>query len=282
MILKEAKKTMQSHKAFLRRQKIYENKYKKKYYAYLQAVNKSAADAYESGSMAYDIYNARLEAIYKQLYTDVTIQEAEIQWYEFDDMSIKQQKDLIDALASVFANTDSVPINMWRSLLNDFITVRISGRITEVIQTTRKRIAYLIEKGIEEGLGARDVARTIRKDTGFNRNRSLAIARTETITSANQGKYLAAMSSPYVKQKKWLPTIDKRTRATHRAMSDVPYVDLTQEFYLQDMKTGALEPAQYPCDSRLSAGNTVSCRCIIIFKNKLDANGRPIKKNQFN
>jgi len=282
MRLKEAKQTMQSHKAFLRRQAVYERKYKKKYYAYLQAVNKSASDAYESGSMAYDIYNSRLETIYKQLYTDVTIQEAEIQWREFDDPSIKQQKDLIDALASIFTNTDSVPINMWRSLLNDFITVRIAGRIKEVEQTTRKRIAYLIEKGIGEGLGARDVARTIRKDTDFNKNRSLAIARTETITSANQGKYLAASSSTYVKQKKWLPTMDKRTRATHRAMSDVPYVDLTQEFYLQDMKTGALESAQYPCDSRLSAGNCVNCRCIIIFKNKLDANGRPIKKNQFN
>ena len=278
MRLKESKQTMQSHKAFLRRQKIYENKYKKKFLAYLNAVNKSAADAYESGSGNYDIYNTRLEAIYKQLYSDVTIQEAEIQWHEFNDPSIKQQKDLIDALASIFTNTGSVPINMWRSLLNDFITVRIAGRIKEVEQTTRKRIAYLIEKGIDEGLGARDVARTIRKDVDFNKNRSLAIARTETITSANQGKYLAASSSPYVKQKKWLPTMDKRTRATHRDMIHVPYVDLTQEFYLQDMKTGALEPAQYPCDSRLSAGNTVNCRCIIIFQNKLDANGRPIKK----
>lgn len=278
MKLKEAKQTMQSHKAFLRRQKIYENKYKKKYYAYLQAVNKSAADAYEKGSLEYDVYNSRLEAIYKQLYSDVTIQEAEMQWHEFDDPSIKQQKDLIDALASIFTNTDSVPINMWRSLLNDFVTVRIAGRITEVINTTRKRIAYLIEKGIEEGLGAREVAITIRKDTDFNKNRSLAIARTETITSANQGKYLAALSSPYVKQKKWLPTMDKRTRATHRDMVNVPYVDLTQEFYLQDMKTGSLEPAQYPCDSRLSAGNTVNCRCIVIFRNKKDENGRLIRK----
>ena len=132
-----------------------------------------------------------------------------------------------------------------------------------------KMIKRLIEKGISEGLGARDIARTIRKDTGFNRNRSLNIARTETITSANQGKYLAASSSPYVKQKKWLPTIDARTRATHRAMTDAPYVDLTQDFFLQNMQTGSLEAAQYPCDTRLSAGNTCNCRCIIIFKNKL-------------
>lgn len=278
MRLKESKKVRESHAQFIRRQRIYENKYKRKFLAYLNAVNKSAADAYENGSLNYDIYSSRLEAIYKQLYTEITIQEAQIQWNEFEDAPIKQ-KDLIDALASIFTVSTDVPINLWRSLLNDFLTVRIAGRIKEVEQTTRKRIAYLIEKGIAEGLGARDIARTIRKDTGFNRNRSLNIARTETITSANQGKYLAASSSPYVKQKKWLPTIDARTRATHRAMTDAPYVDLTQDFFLQNMQTGALEAAQYPCDTRLSAGNTCNCRCIIIFKNKLDENGRPIKKN---
>lgn len=277
MRYKESKKVRQEHAKFIRRQRIYENKYKRKFLAYLNAVNKSAADAYENGSLNYDIYNSRLEAIYKQLYTEITIQEAQIQWNEFEDAPIKQ-KDLIDALASIFTVSTDVPINLWRSLLNDFLTVRIAGRIKEVEQTTRKRIAYLIEKGILEGLGARDIARTIRKDTGFNRNRSLNIARTETITSANQGKYLAASSSPYIKQKKWLPTMDARTRKTHIAMSDVPYVDLTQDFFLQNMQTGSLEAAQYPCDTRLSAGNTCNCRCIIIFKNKLDENGRPIKR----
>lgn len=280
MRYKESKKVRQEHAQFIRRQRIYENKYKRKFLAYLNSVNKSAAYAYENGSLNYDIYNSRLEGIYKQLYTEITIQEAQIQWNEFEDAPIKQ-KDLIDALASIFTVSTDVPINLWRSLLNDFLTVRIAGRIKEVEQTTRKRIAYLIEKGIEDGLGARDIARTIRKDTGFNRNRSLNIARTETITSANQGKYLAASSSPYVKQKKWLPTLDARTRETHRAMTDVPYVDLTQDFFLQNMQTGSLEAAQYPCDTRLSAGNTCNCRCIIIFKNKLDENGRPIKKNQY-
>lgn len=277
MRYKESKKVRREHAQFIRRQRIYEQKYKRKFLAYLNAVNKSAADAYENGSLNYDIYNSRLEAIYKQLYTEITIQEAQIQWNEFEDAPIKQ-KDLIDALASIFTVSTDVPINLWRSLLNDFLTVRIAGRIKEVEQTTRKRIAYLIEKGIADGLGARDIARTIRKDTGFNRNRSLNIARTETITSANQGKYLAASSSPYVKQKKWLPTMDARTRETHRAMSDVPYVDLTQDFFLQNMQTGALEAAQYPCDTRLSAGNCINCRCILIFKNKLDENRRPIKR----
>lgn len=272
----------QQHRNFLKRQKVYENKYKKQYYAYLQSVNNSAATAYINGGI-YDIQHNKLTAIYERLYKDVTINEAEIQWYQFNDPTVKQQKDLIDVFASVFSpNNNDVPITLWRSLLNEFLTVRIAGRIAEVEQTTRKRIASLIEKGISDGLGAREVAKTIRDDKQFNKNRSLTIARTETVTSANQGRYMAALSSPYVKKKNWLPFSDKRTRPTHLAMLDVPFVDMDQLFFLQNLKTGALESARYPCDSSLSAGNSINCRCLIVFVNKKDANGKLIRKTSFN
>lgn len=273
----------QQHKEFIRREKVYENKYKKHFYAYLNSVNNSAATAYANGSMAYDIQHAKLTAIYTKLYNDVTINEAEIQWNQFDDPKPKQQKDLIDVFVSVFTlNTNDVPINLWRSLLGDFLTVRIAGRIAMVEQTTRERIAVLIERGITEGLGAREVAKTIRDDKDFNKNRALTIARTETVTSANQGRYLAALSSPYVKKKSWLPFADKRTRPTHLAMLDVPFVDMDQLFWLQNLKTGALESARYPCDASLSAGNVCNCRCLIVFVNKTDANGKLIRKTSFN
>lgn len=275
-------KYTRQHSEFLRRQKVYENKYKKQFYSYLQSVNNSAAKSYLDGSV-YNIEHNKLQAIYERLYKDVTITEAEIQWHQFNDPEVKQQKDLIDVFASLFApNTNDVPITLWRSLLNEFLTVRIAGRIAEVEQTTRKRIAALIEKGILEGLGAREVARSIRKDTQFNRNRSLTIARTETVTSANQGRYMSALSSPYVKKKAWLPFADKRTRPTHLAMLDVPFVDMDQLFWLQNLKTGALESAQYPCDSSLSAGNVCNCRCLLVFENKKDENGRLIRKTQYN
>ncbi|MNX23723.1 NAD(+)--arginine ADP-ribosyltransferase EFV [compost metagenome] len=276
-------KFTRQHSEFLRRQKVYENKYKKQFYAYLQTVNNSAATAYANGSQDYNIHHNKLQAIYERLYKDVTITEAEIQWYQFNDTEVKQQKDLIDVFAGIFApNNNDVPITLWRSLLNEFLTVRIAGRIAEVEQTTRKRIASLIEKGIAEGLGAREVAKSIREDTQFNRNRSLTIARTETVTSANQGRYMSALSSPYVKKKAWLPFADKRTRPTHLAMLDVPFVDMDQLFFLQNLKTGALESARYPCDSSLSAGNVCNCRCLIVFVNKKDENGKLIRKTQRN
>jgi len=270
------------HKQFIRRQKVYESKYKKRFYSYLQSVNNAAAKAYIDGGI-YDIQHDKLESIYRKLYTDVTINEAKIQWNQFDDPTVKQQKDLIDVLAGVFApNNNDVPISLWRSLLNEFLTVRIAGRIADVEQTTRKRIASLIERGIFEGLGAREVAKTIRDDKEFNLNRSLTIARTETVTSANQGKYMSALSSPYVKLKKWLPFFDKRTRPTHLDFLNRPFVEMDQMFFLQNMQTGMLEEARYPCDSNLSAGNAINCRCIVVFENKKDANGKLIRKTSFN
>lgn len=268
----------QQHAEFIRRQQVYERKYKKMFYSWLNSVNYSAANAYINGNN-YDIQHDKLESIYRKLYTEITLNEADLQWKEFDDPKLPQQKDLIDVFAGMFTpNTNDVPISLWRSLLQDFLTVRIAGRITEVEQTTRKRIASLIEKGIAQGLGAREVARTIREDKDFNRNRALTIARTETVTSANQGKYMAALSSTYVKLKKWLPFADKRTRPTHYDMLNRPFVEMDQLFYLQNMQTGALEGARYPCDSSLSAGNSVNCRCTIVFENKKDANGRLIRK----
>lgn len=268
----------QQHKEFIRRQQVYERKYKKMYYAYLNSVNNAAARAYIEGG-TYSIQHEKLTAIYRKLYNDVTINEATIQWNQFDDTDAVKTKDIIDSLVSIFSVGNDVPIQLWRGILSEFIDVRIAGRITKVEQTTRERVAVLVERGVNQGMGAREIAKLIRDDKDFNRNRALTIARTETVTSANQGKYMAALSSPYVKMKKWLPFADKRTRPTHLDFLNRPFVEMDQLFYLQNMKTGALEGAQYPCDNSLSAGNVVNCRCVVVFENKKDENGRLIRKN---
>ncbi|WP_372938720.1 phage minor head protein [Seonamhaeicola sp.] len=268
------------HQAFLRRQKVYEKKYVKQFYNYLASINYAVARYIdESGINSVNVDNFinydKVEDIYKKLYNEVTINEAKIQWEEFgEDLG---KKDLIDDIVGIMAGENAQPIQIWRSLMNDFIQVRIAGRITEVNTTTRKRIAVLIERGIAQGLGAKEVAKMIRADRKYNKNRSLAIARTETITSANQGKYMAALSSPFVKLKKWLPTLDSRTRLSHADFYDRPFVDMEQPFYVANAQ-GFLEEARYPCDASLTASNVVNCRCIVIFKNKLDENGRPIRK----
>lgn len=269
------------HNAFLRRQQSHERRYRKQFYSYLASINYAVAKAIEENGTGISVDNYldydRLENIYKKLYENVTISEASLQWKDFDFNTEVKTKDLINDLVGILSSGESEPISLWRNLLREFITVRIAGRITEVNSTTRKRIAKLIERGIEEGLGARDVARNIRKDRGYNRNRSLAIARTETVTAANQGRFMAALASPYVQEKKWLPTSDSRTRQNHLEMIDTPYIDMDLSFHIANAD-GILEPALYPCAPTMSASNVVNCRCQLVFRNKRGENGRLIRK----
>lgn len=267
------------HDSFLRRQRGYERTYQKQFYSWLMAVNKSIADWMEINDSLSPIvenflHGNALDSIYRRLYTRITISEAKVSWGQQDPEG--GTKDIIDTLASLFSG-EGEPISLWRSLLNQFITVRIAARITEVERTTAKRIAKLIERGISDGLGGREVARTIREDTEFNRNRSLAIARTETITAMNQGKYLAAQSSPFVQEKKWIPVNDPRTRESHLEMLDSGWIPLDRPFTLIN-REGLPEEAQYPCAPTLSAGETVNCRCAMLTRPKRGENGRAIRK----
>lgn len=284
--MKPTRNQITDHKRFLRRQLVFERTYKRQFYSYLASVNSSVAKWMDSNEslnpdISAFINGSRLDGIYRRLYTRLTIEEARIAWGQIESqISGKERKDIIDLLAGIFSNSDDgAPISIWRRLLNDYLTVRIATRIQEVEQTTVKRISALIEKGIADGLGAREVATTIRKDTGFNRNRSLAIARTETITALNQGKYLAAQSSPYVMEKKWMPVYQPdRTRPSHLDMYDRPFIPLNQPFYVANAD-GVLEEAQYPGDVTLSASNVVNCRCSLLTRAKLNPQERPIRKS---
>src|SRR5699024_8461794 len=124
---------------FERRQKVYESKYRGRFYKYLISVNKLIAKEIELNGFGVDVSRfikyEDLERIYKSLYNEVTINEADIQYTELEPQEQIKQKDLIDDLIGILA-PESKPISLWRRLLNEFITVRIAGRITEVTDTT--------------------------------------------------------------------------------------------------------------------------------------------------
>lgn len=272
------------HRDFLRRQTTYENRYTPQFYRYLQSVYKMAADQIESNgvnwylsNMAESLQEPRLVSIYYKLYSYVIMSEAVIQRNGILAMAKREKgrKDIIDDLSTPFTGGDI--IKLWRSLTESYLRVRIATRITNVNETTVKVISKIIEQSISEGLGALEVAKKIREATELNKVRSLAIARTETVSASNQGKYMAALSSEYVLQKNWVPTQDARTRPTHIAMLDHPWIDMSGFFMLDSRKNG-IEPGRYPCDSTYSAENVINCRCSVVFRIKEDSNGNLIRR----
>lgn len=270
----------QSHREFLKRQGVWERIYTNQFYTYLASINTSVAKEIEDNGLAIDVVrhlnNDKLVSVFKRLYQKVTLSEAKI---EYEELLQIKKKDLIEDFINFFANLDNsnMPVQLWRSVLKDFITVRISGRISSINETTRKRLTDIIQKGLDEGLGAKDVARLIRDDRKFNKNRALAIARTETVTAANQGRFMAAISSPFVTEKRWIPTLDARTRISHRQMTQIPWIPLTQTFKVANGK-GFLEEGQYPCSNTFTASNCVNCRCVMVTRAKTDENNKPIRK----
>lgn len=278
----------QSFKLFERRQQLFEKRYQKAFFAYLRKTYFSAARYYEkNGRIDFDLINdnEHLEKIFRRLYNNITLEEAKNAYNEViaplsQDTTQLKTKDIINDLIDILSPNNRGLINLWQSLLDNFLTVRLTNRITLINATTNERISKIVEESIFDGLGAEETARKIRKEAkaSLNKTRSRAIARTETVTAMNQGRYISAQSSSLEMEKKWSPALDARTRPSHRAMQDNPWIPLEQDFWLAN-DFGVLEPAKHPADERLSASNVINCRCALMFRAKRDENGDLISKN---
>lgn len=265
---------------FLLRHKEQEGIYYLKFRAILNRQYRNAAKQYEETGL-FDNQTIRandLEPTYRRLYTVNTIREASIEWRENVVPMLKQlrqQKDLIDDLAELLGfGSEGRIIQLWRTLLEDYLNLRILTRIQNVTNTTRNRIAKIIETGVNEGLSAQNIARRIRNEASLNKVRSKAIARTEVVTAMNQGKYLAVRSSNLVYDKGWSATIDSRTRPDHLAMLDADFVPLESDFIVGGF------PMAYPGDPKGPAKEVVNCRCSLVFRVRRNADGRPVRKHE--
>lgn len=271
---------IRSRREFLRRHREQERLYFPRFRAALNRQFRRAAKQYEEQGF-FDpsaIRTQDLEPIYRRLYTINTIREASREWEANVRPALDQlmrRKDLIDDLASFLGfGRDGNIIGLWRQLLQDFLNVRILTRIRQVNDTTRNRIAEVIQEGINDGLAHRDIAKNIREASKVNRVRAMAISRTEVSTAMNQGKYLAIQSSSLVYDKGWSAHADSRTRPDHLAMLDSDIIPLNADFIVGG------EPMSYPGDPRGSAANVINCRCSLVFRVRRDANGLPIRRNE--
>lgn len=267
------------HKQFLRRQKVYENRYARLLLAVLaKQYNRSAMD-YANGGDGLRVISAEdYETVYEKIYTTCMVAEAQNAWNMYVKPLGGEQKDIIDDLTNFLSQglDESGLIKLWRRLSSDYIQVSIMTRLREVADTTRKAIRKVIEKGIQEGLGAEQISKNIRKESKgeINKNRSRLIARTEVVNAMNKGKRLSVLSSNLLWDKKWIATADDRTRMPHAHMNREGYFPLEQAYFVNG------ESLMYPGDPSGSAGNVCNCRCSEIYRVRRDASGRPLRKRE--
>lgn len=143
--------------------------------------------------------------------------------------------------------------------VNDFIRVYALDRATSISGTTIDQLRSIIQSGIVEGLGTREIAKDITERiptiAGYRAN---TIARTETHTASGYASEMAATETGLNLKKEWVAFIDGRERETH-AEADGQVVNRDEDF------TVGGEQLAYAGDPSGSAENIINCRCTVLY-----------------
>lgn len=264
------------HRKFITRQKRYESKYSRLFMSALAKQYRSAAAQYAEIGL-YIVDETVLEPVYRKLYVEIMPAEALAAWDMFVSPLTKNQKDLIDTIASFLGltSTSGERVRLWRRMAQEYVSLWILTKIKQVSDTTQKAIADVVERGINDGKGIRDIARDIRNESNgtINKNRSKLIARTETIGAMNRGKRLSMATSNLVWEKKWIPFVDEKTRISHRGMASKGFIPFDDPYALSNG-----DQMMYPGDPNGSAANVCNCRCTEVYQVVRGADGRPLRK----
>jgi hypothetical protein len=150
--------------------------------------------------------------------------------------------------------------------LNQYILDKL---VRPVSKTTRDWVLSVIDKGIEEGKGAYEIAKEI-EGSDFLKFQAIRIVRTETVRATNVGALKAAETSPFEVVKEWIAAHDNRTRHSHRLVDG----------QVQDMAGRFSNGLMQPGDPEAPAREVVSCRCTLAIIAKRDEDGRLIRRQR--
>lgn len=169
----------------------------------------------------------------------------------------------------------------WIRDVLDYLKLHMVNLIQEITDTMREDIVNILQKGIDDNLTIPEIVANLRR-ANLIESRAKVIARTEIIRAANVGHSVAAKSSPYEVNKKWSAAKDHRTRHSHQKVNG-NIVDendfFTVAIYKGDKQIGT-EPMLYPGDASATPGNTINCRCRVLYEPKRDSAGNLIMRDR--
>lgn len=140
----------------------------------------------------------------------------------------------------------------------------VASRITNITETTRKKLQRLLTEYSQEEVLTRKVAAKLQRDMeGISAKRAKTIARTEATYVANEAAKQAAEETGLELAKVWVATLDTRTRDTHRALHRKK-IDASEKFIVGGVRMDK------PGDPAGGAGNCINCRCIVAYVPKED------------
>jgi len=174
-------------------------------------------------------------------------------------------------------------LDWFNEVMNYIGTEFYNKGVLRITETTRNILIQITDKAIVEGWGYLKIAQYFREVMPeINRNRAAMIARTEAGKAVHAGTYVGADKSPFEKEKEWISALDARVRrnptndprkADHSKL-DGQIVDFNERFI--DSTNNVL--MLHPHDPTAPASEVIQCRCTFAVTNKVDANGRMIRK----
>jgi hypothetical protein len=171
--------------------------------------------------------------------------------------------------------TKSISADIWRTMVNTYLSTIGGDRITEINKFTKKyvldRLRPILTAGVDKGLGIREIGKMIVSDIAeysgkFAKYRAERIARTEIIGTSNWASITSVESSGVKDRllKKWHVTVDGRERESHLAMRDHKTIPIDDFFEVPNGM--GVDRMKYPGDPAGSKGNVIQCRCVLLYE----------------
>lgn len=162
-----------------------------------------------------------------------------------------------------------------RAAMLNYFEIDLLNDVQRIDYVTRENILAALQRAVDEGLSLDETVQMI-DQTAIPRWRARLIARTETVTAANQGAAFAASRTSIKLNKTWISVQDNRTRPHHKEMHLVEIPE-DENFIV------AGSPMKQPGDrgqqgNRTPASEICNCRCVVGYRGQRDSRGRLIRR----
>jgi len=180
----------------------------------------------------------------------------------------REMEPLLSELVISFGNAELGALGMSASFA--VIDARVVGYLVEVGAaripmingTTRRAISKTLAEGVLRGEGIEALTARVRTTfQGISKSRAALIARTEVGTAASFARNSAIQEAGdvgIVKKRRWIATLDSRTRHNHRKLNG-QVQPVRKPFRIPGTSKLAMYPGGFA-----SAKENANCRCVVV------------------
>lgn len=241
----------------------FQQKYEKKYERLFMKALQLQVDAYIKWQDVMMIPSLPIYTVLNDMYKTVPVA-----WVR------EINKDMLKATGQMGINEQIV------ELMRQYYGLNLLNDAQQITDYTRQVVMKVLSQAAELGWSFDQIVRELRTNSELSAMRARRIARTETVTSANQGAILYAQTSGAKMEKIWIAVRDARTRHDHSRV-DGQRRGIEVPFLLNSVKNGEvlmMQPGARQQTNGLAvpADEVVNCRCTVAFRAMRDRDGNII------